>query len=479
MHSHHFFLILILLFSTACTTVIVIPTLEPIPSAVPDPASTATSTPLPTSTYTPEPTATITPTEVVAAGRPAEIDSWTVSIVQDGTRYSGQEVTLNNRPFEIEVEMGAPHSIIWSAEPNGDSWYINEVGISITETVSIIQFNTLWSLNTMDIDPKEMPHLCRCLPMYDQVTYLQEGEDWYSIEPIPDSERFKFKLPIEQINGRPLEALDGLTLFLQFFIDNGDKIIDEGELHKIALTIDNPEAEPEVEALAWRDGTTSRLLEDGLVEIVRDGGEPERFDTPISINNEPGWAVFPHELRVLNMDEDDELEVAAIISSPGASCCTTLTVFDYDPKAATYRASQTLERKYTLGFRFGRKESPAFGPFYVWTLNESFNYRLDGASVVSFASPLQILRLDAGRLVDVTTEFPHELERHLPTFFIEDELDCVPFAVGSYLAEMGMLGRYEEGLTEARSSCDQWLTEEDWSNIDATLLEFGYLKKVE
>ena len=414
---------------------------------------------------------------------PAEVGAWRVYIVQDGERLTDQEVTLLNRPFEIEVEMEYPHSIIWSAEPYGESWFYNEVGVSITNPVPIVGFNTLWSLNTMVIDPPQMTYLCRCLQMQWLVTHLLMAEDWYRIKstPAPDQEssRYLFSLPVDQINGRELGDLDGLHLYLQFFIDqNRDQVIDAGELQKIAITIDDPTAElnKNVEALAWNADVAAGILDDGTVELTRFGDEPVLYDTPISESGEVGWQQFPYDIRLLNMDEDDEIEVVAVLSTRGASCCTTLTLFDFVPEAGLYLQTDAIYRKYTLGFRFGPKEPPIFGPYVVWTLNEDFHTALGGASVSSFMSPLQILSLDNGELVDVTAQFPAEIERHLPTYFLDGKnLECIPFAVGGYLAEMALLGRYDEGLDQAQIMCAEWLQADEWVLIYESLGRHGYL----
>ncbi len=112
------------------------------------------------------------------------------------------------------------------------------------------------------------------------------------------------------------------------------------------------------------------------------------------------------------------------------------------------------------------------------TLNENFNYALGGASAVSFISPLQILELREGELQDITQTYPQEIENHLGIYFDSDgNLDCIPFAVGGYLAEVAMLGCYEEGLAEAEAMCGEWLAVEDWIAINEALVMYGYLDK--
>ncbi|MEM7030299.1 MAG: hypothetical protein AAF629_12085 [Chloroflexota bacterium] len=420
----------------------------------------------------------IGPTYVIFTDEePVGVGEWQVSIVQDGVRYTDEVITLRNAPFEIEVEMAYPHHIVWAVEPYSDSFYYNTIGIDISERMPYSGFNTLWSLQTMNLGTKEMPHLCRCLYPHGYVTQLLSPADWYEIRPNPDSDTFTFSLPIDRIVDKPLRELDGLHLFLQFFIDhNHNQVIDTGELHKIAITIDDPTATPSVEAMTWQNDITARLLEDATIEIARGNNRLLRYDTPVSIDEDGRWHNFPFELRILNLDADEELEIAAVVSTSGASCCTTLTVFDYQPETDTYLTTPSLWRKYTLGFRFRRNSASPLGLFQVVTLNENFNYGLGGASVVSFISPLQILELRAGELQDITHTYPQEIEDHIGAYFDSDgNLDCISYAVGAYLAEMAMLDRYEEGLAQARAMCDQWLQTEEWSLINETMIQYGYL----
>ncbi len=411
---------------------------------------------------------------IFEADVPDQDGDWDVAIVQDGVRHAGREVFIENRPFVIEVEMDNPQDLIWAAEPFGDNWDLNDVGVTITQTRPIIGFNTLWSLNTIDIDPEKMPYLCRCLDMRWLVSNWQRIDEYHERRR-NDAGTTTFSLPIEAINDRPISELDGLHLYLQFFIDDGNKVIDEGELHKIKLVIDDSDAAEVIEAMAWQNDVTAKLHNDGLVEIQRQDGESEFHESPIYAAGETGWQPFPYELRVINMDEDDEPEVAAVISSPGASCCTSLTVFDYWSEIDGYRSTPSLYTKYTLGFRFGWQDAPTRGPYHVWSLNESFHADLGGASVTSIMSPLKILRLQDWDLVDVTAEFPSEIERHLELFFMPDgSIECLPFAVGGYLAEMALLDRYDDGMQAAQDSCAEWVTAEEWDQIDQALARFGY-----
>lgn len=109
------------------------------------------------------------------------------------------------------------------------------------------------------------------------------------------------------------------------------------------------------------------------------------------------------------------------------------------------------------------------------TLNEDVNYALGGASVVSFFSPLQILRYYNGALHDVTAEFPLLLEERITDWLNDSETLCSLFGGGAYLAEMAMLDRLDEGQKHIADRC--MMTADEQKLIMDTLRRFGYIHK--
>lgn len=227
---------------------------------------------------------------------------------------------------------------------------------------------------------------------------------------------------------------------------------------------------PEAVQIVRANALEARLLVDGNVAVTTADSPPQILATVVADYGSDYWTRFPYDLQWQNLDDDNRPELILIVSTPGASCCTTLSVAYFNEAQNQYQLTDALYRKYTLGFDVVDLDGDGVVEFR--TLNEDFNYALGGASVVSFYSPLQIWRFEAGRLIEVTAEFPSLVQDHADYWLEDEELLCSIFGAGAYLAEMAMLDQIEVGWATIATRCT--LPADELALIQQTLQTAGY-----
>ena len=227
--------------------------------------------------------------------------------------------------------------------------------------------------------------------------------------------------------------------------------------------------EPEILQSTQLGPLTASLTNDGLVHLTRAEFSQE-IATVVSEDDPDFWIKLPYHLSSEDLDQDGEPEIILIISTPGASCCTTLSVIYFDASSGRYQTTPALYRKYTLGFDLSDLDGD--GVTEIRTLNEGFNAALGGASVVSFFSPLQILAYQGGQLVEVTAEYPDLVQVHLDHWLADEELLCTIFGAGSYLAEMHLLEQGTAGWQVISERCE--LLDEEINLIQNALRDYDY-----
>lgn len=216
---------------------------------------------------------------------------------------------------------------------------------------------------------------------------------------------------------------------------------------------------------------TVTLQRDGQLIIERTDGLRQTLPTAVMDESPEHWPNFPYRLRIADLDGDGQPEVVVIVSTAGASCCTTLSVAYFDARSQRYRLTEPLYRKFTLGFELIDLDGD--GLLEVRTLNEDFNAALGGATVVSFISPLQIWRYGGGTLHEVTADFPDLLEAHAASWLADDL--CTIFTAGAYLADMHLLGQSEVGWETVHDRCA--LPLEELQSIRQTLRQADYAEQ--
>lgn len=138
------------------------------------------------------------------------------------------------------------------------------------------------------------------------------------------------------------------------------------------------------------------------LRIVRAG--IRLVSVPVRALEEPGAFLFDLVARDL---DGGEPEVVLKYFTGGAYCCTTSLVYRYDSAAKSYRRLSVDWGTFGYGLvDLDRDGRPEF---------ESGDTRLDQAFTahVISSAPIRIWRHDAGRMVDVTREFPGRIARDL------------------------------------------------------------------
>jgi hypothetical protein len=185
------------------------------------------------------------------------------------------------------------------------------------------------------------------------------------------------------------------------------------------------------------------LFEKIRVRIARAGRTA--LDAPIGRLGCPDCRYArPVDVKIRDLD-GGEPEVLVDLYSGGAHCCMLTLILRWDPAAKTYRS--------TLGYwgNFGSDLAdldgdghPEFSAF-----DERFVYTF--TAYVYSVAPIQIWSYRRGKLVDVTRQFPAEIEKDAATILDTYRHDRgkkdadVRAAVAAYVADQYLLGRPEEG----------------------------------
>lgn len=151
----------------------------------------------------------------------------------------------------------------------------------------------------------------------------------------------------------------------------------------------------------------------------------------------------PTGITIRDLD-GGEPEVILEMFTGGAHCCSVTVIFRYDAKAASYRSKLADWGNYGYALvdldKDGLPEFSAFDERFVYTFT----------AYVFSAAPVQIWQYRAGALIDVTREFPKEIEKHAAglkgTYTKErkdKEVDLRGF-IAAYVGDLYLLDRGEE-----------------------------------
>ena len=174
--------------------------------------------------------------------------------------------------------------------------------------------------------------------------------------------------------------------------------------------------------------------------------------------------------------QDGIPEIILTFFTPGASCCGIVTILYFDIENGELRNSNALVNKYTLTATVTDIEEDE--QLELLRRNEEFHYALNGATVISAVSPLQIFSFANGELIDVSSQHPVLIAEDANYWLAEAlERDCQHWPWGAYLAEMHLLNREIEGWQNFSDACSDAPNYENSSELLRKTLEaFGYSK---
>jgi subtilisin-like proprotein convertase family protein len=180
---------------------------------------------------------------------------------------------------------------------------------------------------------------------------------------------------------------------------------------------------------------------DTRLRIVREGRTVLASTVPGA--GAPGWRPVPPPV-VRRLDADAEPEVVVEAFTGGAHCCTVSHVYRWSARAARY-TRQTRDWG-NVGYRVADLDRDGRPEFR--SADDRFNYRFTAYALS--AAPLQIWRLDRGRLRDVTRLFKASVRADAAAAWRryrslrKQRLD-VRGALAAWLADQYLLGRGDAG----------------------------------
>lgn len=227
-----------------------------------------------------------------------------------------------------------------------------------------------------------------------------------------------------------------------------------------------------------------KVLNDGLpqtknvrLRILRDGRSTfdqaptiDEYDRPlIEFDDNLGFIVR-------DLDGDKEPEVIADMFTGGAHCCRYSLIYEYDRDRKQYVESRANWGN--LGYQL--RDLDRDGKLEFYSADDRFAYTF--TSYAASAFPIQIWRLENGKLIDVTRQYPKEI--YSDTYQLwqlyqkirTDEDAEVKGVLAAYLADKYLLGQQEDGWNQLRKVYQESDREEFFGSLRKFLKETGYVK---
>jgi len=198
------------------------------------------------------------------------------------------------------------------------------------------------------------------------------------------------------------------------------------------------------------------------------------YDRPIVefLGNEKDGRGFL--VRDLNGDKDPE--VIADMFTGGAHCCRYSLIYHYDRDQKRYAESRADWGN--LGYRLRDLDRDGKTEFY--SADDRFAYAF--TSYAASAFPIQILRFENGKMVDVTRQYPkqvygdaYQLWQHYQEVKVAAGAE-VKGVLAAYLADKYLSGQQEDGWNQLRKVYQASDREEFFGSLRKFLKETGYVK---
>ena len=187
------------------------------------------------------------------------------------------------------------------------------------------------------------------------------------------------------------------------------------------------------------------------VTFVKRGFEFRRVRLDITRNGKTwrsgllGTTFFrPPTVRVRDLDRDGELDVLVDTFTGGAHCCLQSRFFRYLPDRGVYAG--TFHNWGNGGYRLENLDGQ--DGLELVSSDDRFAYAFTAFAASAF--PVQIWRFEAGRFVDVTRDFPGQIERDSSALWrlyeqVRRERTDVRGVLAAWHADRCLLGRAEQG----------------------------------
>ena len=213
-----------------------------------------------------------------------------------------------------------------------------------------------------------------------------------------------------------------------------------------------------------------------VLQIIREGKSYE-FSIK-SLVDDISASPFGRIEIVSDLDLDGEPEVVLDITTEGAYCCTIFVVLYFDETNQQYQISNQLIKNWGLTPQLVDVDEDN-KPEFV-TRNYDFIWLTTPTASIS---PIQLFRFEAGQIVDLTNEYPHFVEQdaqlwlailrnqepeldenylqlphvEMEYLFTEERLQAEEIKqqiiIPTYLADMYLLGRFDEGWENVDGFC--------------------------
>jgi hypothetical protein len=197
--------------------------------------------------------------------------------------------------------------------------------------------------------------------------------------------------------------------------------------------------------------------------------------------------------RYGDFDADGEIEYLVVAHERSASVFGILSILaiDYDSSDDEYRVFDELRSSAVNGTRASMEDIEPDGNPEIIGKDEEFHRAIGGSEEESIFAPIKIYRYNGGEFINVTREYPELVEKdaneNLQPMDNEQQV-LFPSWYASYLADMYLLGKQDEGIAVFNELCTNhlqpymveqhpetaWNCEQFFDTIQDALSTFGY-----
>ncbi len=232
-----------------------------------------------------------------------------------------------------------------------------------------------------------------------------------------------------------------------------------------------------------RDGKTYEMFLGYIPDkLFLNGAPTQELPTKYSANSWIGLATIEW---VGDIDLDGETEYIVEILYCGTSCSSRVEVIHYDPTKDEYRAFASLDIASNNPDEYSDLDGD--GNPEIVTKDFDYNLNVGGCGMCMAVSPIKIYHYDGNqkKFIDVTSQFPklvqNDADTSLKSIKEHYEENADDLMLASYLYDMYILGKQQEGITTFSRVCLQyvkptienpnWTCDKYLSEVEKVLLE--------